>query len=80
MIVQKQGLRQLDWVILGSALLICVGGILAIKSARHLDLHPLDMVRKQAVGRSARRRGHDCAGAAPIMKSCSSAMPVICIP
>ena len=50
MIVQKQGLRQLDWVILGSALLICVGGILAIKSARHLDLHPLDMVRKQAIG------------------------------
>ena len=50
MIVQKQGLRQLDWVIVGSALLICVGGILAIKSARHLDLHPLDMVRKQIVG------------------------------
>ena len=50
MIVQKQGLRQLDWVIVGSALLICVGGILAIKSARHLDLHPLDMVRKQMVG------------------------------
>ncbi len=50
MIVQKQGLRQLDWAIVGSALLICLGGLLAIKSARHLDLHPLDMVRKQAVG------------------------------
>ena len=50
MIVQKQGLRQLDWVIAGSVLLICVGGVLAIKSASHLNLHPLDFVRKQIVG------------------------------
>jgi len=50
MIAQKQGLRQLDWAILGSALLICLGGLLAIKSARHLDLHPLDLVHKQMVG------------------------------
>ncbi len=50
MIVQRQGLRQLDWAILGSALLICLGGILAIKSARHLDLHPLDLVHKQMIG------------------------------
>ena len=35
---------------LGSALLICFGGILAIRSALHLDLHPLDMVRKQILG------------------------------
>ena len=35
---------------LGSALLICLGGILAIRSALHLDLHPLDMVRKQIAG------------------------------
>ena len=42
--------REIDWVILGSALLICLGGILAIKSALHLDTHPLDMVRKQIFG------------------------------
>ena len=50
MIVPKQSLRQLDWAILGSALLLCLGGILAINSARHLDLHPLDLGRKQAAG------------------------------
>lgn len=50
MIVQKQGLRQMDWVILGSALLLCAAGLFAIKSALHLDPHPLDMVRKQIVG------------------------------
>lgn len=50
MVVQKQGWRQLDWAILGSVLLLCVGGLLAIKSALHLDPHPLDMVRKQSVG------------------------------
>ena len=50
MIVQKQGLRQLDWAILGSALLLCLGGLFAIKSALHLDPHPLEMVRKQIVG------------------------------
>lgn len=42
--------REIDWAILGSALLICLGGILAIKSALHLDAHPLDMVRKQIAG------------------------------
>jgi len=50
MIVQKQGWQQLDWAILGSALLLCVGGLFAIKSALHLDPHPLDMVRKQIIG------------------------------
>ena len=40
----------MDWAILGSVLLLCVGGLLAIKSALHLDPHPLDMVRKQSVG------------------------------
>lgn len=50
MIVQKQGWRQFDWIILGSVLLLCVGGILTIKSALHLDLHPLDMVHKQIFG------------------------------
>lgn len=50
MVVQKQGWRQLDWAILGSVLLLCVGGIFTIKSALHLDLHPLDMVRKQVFG------------------------------
>ena len=50
MIVQKQGWRQLDWAILGSVLLLCVAGIFAIKSALHLDLHPLDLVRKQIFG------------------------------
>ena len=42
--------REIDWAILGTALLICFSGILAIKSALHLDLHPLDMVRKQMFG------------------------------
>ena len=50
MIVQKQGWRQLDWAILGSALLLCLGGLFAIKSALHGDPHPLDMVRKQIAG------------------------------
>ena len=50
MIVQKQGWRQLDWVILGSVVLLCISGIFTIKSALHLDQHPLDMVRKQIVG------------------------------
>ena len=50
MIVQKQGWRQLDWVILGSVMLLCIAGIFTIKSALHLDQHPLDMVRKQIVG------------------------------
>jgi len=50
MLVQKQGWRQLDWLMLGSALLICCAGVLSIRSALHLDLHPLDMVRKQSVG------------------------------
>lgn len=50
MIVPKQGFRQLDWAVLGSALLLCIGGLFAIKSALHLDPHPLDMVRKQIVG------------------------------
>ena len=40
----------MDWIMLGAALLICGGGVLAIRSALHLDLHPLDMVRKQMVG------------------------------
>ena len=50
MIVQKQSFRQLDWAIVGSALLLCLGGIIAINSALHLDPRPLDLVRKQAVG------------------------------
>ena len=50
MIVQKQGWRELDWVILGSVMLLCIAGIFTIKSALHLDQHPLDMVRKQIVG------------------------------
>ncbi len=50
MIAQKQGWRQLDWIILGTVVLLCAGGVLAIRSALHLDLHPLDMVRKQLFG------------------------------
>jgi rod shape determining protein RodA len=50
MLVQRQNWRQLDWVVLGSALLLCLGGVLAIRSALHLDAHPLDLVRKQLVG------------------------------
>ena len=48
--VQKEGLRQLDWSVIGAVLLICCGGILAIKSAKHIDAHALDFVRKQAFG------------------------------
>ena len=48
--IQKEGLRRLDWAIIGAVLLICVGGVFAIKSAKHVDPHALDFVRKQAVG------------------------------
>lgn len=48
--VEKKDLRRLDWAIVGAVLLICAGGLLAIRSATHLDAHPLDFVRKQAVG------------------------------
>lgn len=34
----------------GAVLLICVGGLFAIKSAQHMNPHALDYVRKQAVG------------------------------
>ena len=46
----REGLRQVDWATVGVVALICVAGVLAIKSARHADLHPLDLVRRQAVG------------------------------
>lgn len=46
----REGLRQIDWATVGVVLLICIGGVLAIKSARHGDPHPLDLVRKQGVG------------------------------
>ena len=50
MIVQKQGLRQIDFALFGTILIICVMGIFAIKSAKHTDVHAIDYVRKQAVG------------------------------
>lgn len=48
MLVEKRSVRQLDWIILGTVLLICVGGLFAIHSARHTDA--LGFVRKQGVG------------------------------
>ncbi len=49
-LTQRYGLRQLDWSILLSVLVISIGGVLAIKSAKHTDLHAMDFVRKQAFG------------------------------
>jgi rod shape determining protein RodA len=43
-------LRQLDYSMIGMVLLICLGGIFAIKSAKHTDPHALDFIRKQAIG------------------------------
>ena len=48
--VQKEGMRQLDWAVIGAVLLICVGGVFAIHSAKHLDPGALGYVRKQALG------------------------------
>jgi rod shape determining protein RodA len=50
MVVQKQGIRQLDFSLFATVLIICIAGIFAIKSAKHTDLHAIDYVRKQAVG------------------------------
>jgi rod shape determining protein RodA len=43
-------LRHLDFLLLASVLIICMGGILCIRGAKHDDLHALDFVRKQSVG------------------------------
>ena len=50
MIVPKQSLRQLDWIILGTTALLCLCGVLAIKSALHHNVHALIFVRKQIIG------------------------------
>ena len=50
MIVQKSGLRQIDWPMLAAVLLLCLGGLLAIRSAVHADLKLRDLPRKEAVG------------------------------
>ena len=50
MIVQKTSLRQIDWPMLTAVLLLCLGGLLAIKSARHTYPKPLDDVHKEVVG------------------------------
>ena len=41
---------RLDGPLLAAVLLLCLGGLLAIKSARHAYPHPLDMVHKEAFG------------------------------
>jgi rod shape determining protein RodA len=42
--------RRLDWTLLVPVLLLCLGGLFAIKSARHVYVHPMDLVHKEALG------------------------------
>lgn len=50
MVAQKQGLKQIDFALVVAVLLISIGGVFAIKSALHGDVHSMGNVRKQAVG------------------------------
>ena len=50
MIVQKPSLRQLDWPLLAAILLLCLGGLLAIKGAVHADIKLHDVFRKESIG------------------------------
>lgn len=50
MVAQKQGMKQIDFFIVVSVLLIAIGGVFAIKSALHGDPGSAGNVRKQAVG------------------------------
>jgi len=50
MVAQKQGMKQIDFVIVVSVLLIAIAGVFAIKSALHGDPGSVGIVRKQAAG------------------------------
>lgn len=46
MIVQKPGMRQIDWPMLAAVFLLCLCGLFAIKGASHNN----DFVRKESIG------------------------------
>jgi len=50
MVVRREQLRNIDYILALTVVVICASGILAIKSALHADPHAMDFVRKQAVG------------------------------
>lgn len=50
MIANKPTLRNIDYTLVLAVLAICAIGVFAIKSATHLDKHPLDFVHKQIFG------------------------------
>lgn len=50
MVIRSEQLRNLDYQLLLSVVIICVAGILAINSATQADPHAMDYVRKQAAG------------------------------
>lgn len=50
MVIQRQGVRQVDYAVIAIVLFICLGGLFAIKSATHTAPHPMQFVGKQLVG------------------------------
>ncbi len=48
--LQRPAWRRLDWPLLLPVLLLCLGGLFAIKSARHAYPRPMDFVHKEAFG------------------------------
>jgi rod shape determining protein RodA len=50
MVIQRQGIRQVDFSLIAVVLIICAGGVLAIKSAKHADAHAMEYISKQLVG------------------------------
>jgi len=50
MVIQRQGVRQVDYSVIAIVLLICFCGLFAIKSATHMSPHPMQFVGKQLVG------------------------------
>lgn len=50
MVIQKQGVRQVDYSVIAIVLVICFCGLFAIKSATHTATHPMQFVGKQIVG------------------------------
>jgi rod shape determining protein RodA len=50
MVIQRQGMRQVDIPMIAVVLLISFGGVLAIKSAKHADVHAIQFVGKQIAG------------------------------
>lgn len=50
MVIQRQGVRQVDYSVIAIVLLICFCGLFAIKSATHTSPHPMQFVGKQLLG------------------------------